>query len=335
MFGPSKALAMLEGSKVYAKNIMKKYDIPTADFKIFDDPEEAKKYVKEKGAPLVIKADGLAAGKGVVVSRSLDEACGAIEKIMVKREFGPAGERIVIEERLEGEEVSVIVITDGNTILPLVSSRDHKRIGDNDKGPNTGGMGAYSPVQAIDNSIQEKIVDNIFVPLIRGLKREGMVYKGVLYGGLMIKDNVPRVLEFNVRFGDPETQVILPMLKSDLAQVMLNAIDGTLDKITLKWDEKFCLSVVLASGGYPGKYEKGKIISGLDKVSMRKDIVVFHAGTRKSEGETEGFVTSGGRVLNISGMGNTLEDARSAVYEAVGEIHFSDMYYRHDIGEKK
>lgn len=336
IFGPEKDCAFLEGSKVYAKQIMKKYNIPTADFEIFDDSDKAKEYVKKRGAPLVIKADGLAAGKGVFVAASLEEAYEAIEKVMVKRQFGQAGERIVIEQCLEGEEASIIVITDGETILPLVSSQDHKRVGDNDTGPNTGGMGAYAPAPVVNTKVMEKILNDIFRPLIYALKNEGKRYKGVLYGGLMIKSNQPRVLEFNVRFGDPETQVILPKLKTDLVHIMLHAIDGTLHKVSLEWDERFCVGVVLASGGYPGKYNKGVRINGLENIAGLRDVVVFHAGTQKmvnSRGAPY-FITSGGRVLNVVGLGQTLKEAQRITYMAVEKIHFKERYFRHDIGNK-
>lgn len=330
IFGPSQELAQLEGSKVFAKRIMKKFGLPTADFEVFDNSQEAKKYVESKGAPIVVKADGLAAGKGVIVCNSVEEAREAIDLIMVEKKFGKAGERVVLEECLTGEEVSILIFTDGETIVPLVPSQDHKPIYDGDKGPNTGGMGAYAPTPLVNDDIFNNIMATIFEPLIEGLKREGKVYKGMLYGGLMIKDNQPFVLEFNVRFGDPETQAILPKLRSDLVFVMLQTIDAKLKKVKLEWDERFCLCTVLASGGYPGSYEKGKEITGLDTLKEMKDVLVFHAGTKR---ETN-LLTNGGRVLNIVGLGQSLQEAQKKVYRAIENVHFEKMYYRHDIGSR-
>lgn len=331
IFGPSQSLALLEGSKVFAKELMRKYDIPTADFKVFDNPKEAKEYIVNRSLPLVVKADGLAAGKGVMVCSSLEEAQKAIDSIMVERQFGNAGIKVVIEDCLKGEEVSLLVFTDGKAIIPLVSSQDYKRIYDKDKGPNTGGMGAYSPVPFINKSILDSIIEKIFTPLINGLSQEGKIYKGILYAGLMIKDNNPYVLEFNVRFGDPETQVILPKLKSDLVEIMVKTIEGKLEEVELKWDKKFSLGVVLASGGYPGDYKKNKVIKGLDSLNGHKGIFIFHAGTRVNNNN---FITDGGRVLNMVGLGNTAKEARDSVYSAVNNIEFEGMYYRKDIGSK-
>lgn len=330
IFGPSQELAQLEGSKVFAKRIMKKFGLPTADFEVFDNSQEAKKYAESKGAPIVVKADGLAAGKGVIVCNSVEEAREAIDLIMVEKKFGKAGERVVLEECLTGEEVSILIFTDGETIVPLVPSQDHKPIYDGDKGPNTGGMGAYAPTPLVNDDIFNNIITTIFEPLIEGLKKEGKVYKGMLYGGLMIKDNQPFVLEFNVRFGDPETQAILPKLRSDLVFVMLQTIDAKLKKVKLEWDERFCLCTVLASGGYPGSYEKGKEITGLDTLKEMKDVFVFHAGTKR---ETN-LLTNGGRVLNIVGLGQSLQEAQKKVYRAIENVHFEKMYYRHDIGSR-
>jgi phosphoribosylamine--glycine ligase len=336
VFGPRRDLALLEGSKVFAKEQMRKYGIPTAEFEIFDNPEKAKEYIKSKGAPLVVKADGLAGGKGVIVCRAREEAFGALDLIMVDKIFGDAGKRIVVEDCLDGEEASILIFTDGETIIPMVPSQDHKRINDGDKGPNTGGMGAYAPAPVVNDQLLKKIIDRVFRPLIEGMKAEGRVYKGILYGGLMIKDGEPMVLEYNVRFGDPELQAVLPKLKSDLVDIMLKTIDNKLSECELDWDNRACLCVVLASGGYPGTYEKEKEITGLDKLEGREDIWAFHAGTRLISTSTEGnkFLTTGGRVLNIVGLADTIKEAQQKVYEAIKSIHFDKMYYRKDIGYK-
>ena len=328
IFGPTKELAMLEGSKVFAKEAMTKFGLPTADFKVFDDPEDAKKYLNEKGAPIVVKADGLAAGKGVIVAKTVEEAETAIEDIMVKKIFGGAGDRLILENCLEGEEASILVFSDGKNIAPLVSAQDHKRIFDNDEGPNTGGMGAYSPAPVVSGEIFNDIIDKVFRPMITGLAKQGKYYKGVLYGGLMMTKHGPMVLEFNVRFGDPETQAILPRLKSDLVDVAIACIEGNLDKINLEWDERSCLCIVAASKGYPGSYEKHKKISGLEDV---KDGMVFHAGTVSENGN---IFTNGGRVLGVAGLGSDIKSAKLKAYEAAGKIKFDGIYYRKDIGDK-
>ena len=331
VFGPSKELAMLEGSKIFAKEAMKRFGLPTADFKVFSDASSAKKYLKEKGVPIVIKADGLAAGKGVVVAQSIEEGETAIDDMLVKKIFGSAGEKIIIEDCLEGEEASILVFSDGKTIAPLVSSQDHKRIFDNDKGPNTGGMGAYSPAPVVSQELFNKIIEIVFKPIIDGFAKEGKLYKGVLYGGIMITKKGPMVLEFNVRFGDPETQAILPRLKSDLVDVMLACIGGSLDKIKLEWDNRTCIAVVAASGGYPGLYQKNDEINGLDVFKDKKDIVVFHAGTAAKDGK---IFTSGGRVLAVTGFGDGIKTAKQNVYAAIEKIKFDGMHYRTDIGDK-
>ena len=331
IFGPTKDLAMLEGSKVFAKETLKKFGVPTADFKVFDDPVMAKQYLRQKGAPIVIKADGLAAGKGVVVAESIEEAEAAIDSILVKRIFGASGNRIILEDCLEGEEVSILVFSDGKNIVPLVSSQDHKRIFDNDRGANTGGMGAYSPAPVVSKKDFNEIIESAFRPIISGLASEGKFYKGVLYGGLMITKKGPMVLEFNVRFGDPETQAILPRLKSDLVDVLMACIDGGLDKIELEWDQGSCLCIVVASKGYPLSYEKHKEIYGLEQVKNMKDIVVFHAGTTCEDGK---IFSSGGRVLGVTGLGKDIKTAKSNAYEAVDKIKFDGIYYRSDIGHK-
>ncbi len=331
IFGPIKELAMLEGSKVFSKNMMKKFNLPTADFEVFDNPDKAKGYLKKKGTPIVVKADGLAAGKGVIVAKSVKEAEEAIEDMLVKKVFGSAGEKIILEDCLEGEEVSILIFSDGKNIAPLVSSQDHKRIFDNDKGPNTGGMGAYSPAPVVSEKIFNDIINNIFKPLINGFSKEGRFYKGVLYGGFMMTKNGPMLLEFNVRFGDPETQAIIPRLKSDLIDVINACIDGDIDKINLEWDERACVCTVLASKGYPGPYEKNKEIHGLDKVKNMKDALVFHAGTVCENGK---IFTYGGRVLGVVGLGNDVKLAKDTAYEAIDKIKFDGVYYRMDISDK-
>ncbi|RKY33281.1 MAG: phosphoribosylamine--glycine ligase [Candidatus Omnitrophota bacterium] len=342
IFGPSKKGARLEASKVFAKELMAKYKIPTADFQIFDNPEEARKYIDKINGPCVVKADGLAQGKGVVVAKTPDEAKKAVNSMMQDKIFGDAGNEIIIEECLEGEEASIIVITDSKTVIPLASSQDHKRIFDNDRGPNTGGMGAYSPAPVVSPGLFKLVLEKIIHPTIDGLVREGINYKGTLYAGIMITKEGPRTLEFNVRFGDPETQAILPRLESDLVEVMLAASDRKLSSILknngLKWDERACVCVVCSSRGYPGKYEKGKEISGLKEVAKIKDTAVFHAGTKKvtkSQGhKVTSFVTNGGRVLGVAGLGKTIKEAIDKAYQAVGMINFEGMHYRKDIGAK-
>jgi len=331
IFGPVKELAMLEGSKVFAKEAMKKFGVPTADFKVFTDSGEAKKYLRKKGAPIVVKADGLAAGKGVIVAYSVEEAEAAIDDMLVKKIFGSAGDRLILEDCLEGEEASILVFSDGKIIAPIVSSQDHKRIFDNDKGPNTGGMGAYSPAPVVSGRLFDEIIKKVFTPIISGFAKEGKFYKGVLYGGIMITGKGPMVLEFNVRFGDPETQAILPRLKSDLVDVMSACIDGNLDKMELEWDKRACLCIVAASKGYPGVYEKHKRISGLEDVANIKDSVVFHAGTSSENGK---IFTSGGRVLGVTVLGKDIKSAKDSAYRALDKIKFDGMHYRRDIGDK-
>lgn len=331
IFGPTKELAKLESSKVFAKEMMKKYSIPTADFKVFSHSNPAKEYIEKKGAPVVVKADGLAAGKGVMVCKNEAEAKQAIEAIMGEKKFGQAGERIIIEDCLQGQELSLLAFSDGETILPLVGSQDHKRIFDGDRGPNTGGMGAYAPVPLLDKQSFDKIISEVFQPLIDGLRRENKIYKGILYAGLMISDNKPNLLEFNVRFGDPEAQVVLPKLKSDLADIMLKTIDGSLKQTKLEWDQRSFVSVVLASGGYPGKYQKQKEINGLDRAEKQKDILIYQAGTKREDGK---MLTNGGRVLSVVGSGLTLKEAKERAYQAVDKINFEGVQYRKDISDK-
>ena len=353
IFGPTKELAMLEGSKSFAKELMEKYNVPTAAFKVFADLKAARDYVKTCKLPTVIKADGLAAGKGVIICNTVNEALGALDLIMEERIFGKAGDKVVVEECLTGEEVSLLAITDGKNILPLVASQDHKRAKDGDAGPNTGGMGAYAPVPFVGEGIVTRIVNKVFWPLLDGLRKEGRPYRGLLYAGLMIKDKEPYVLEFNVRFGDPETQAILPKLKTDLVEVMLKSLqENGLVGEKLEWDERFCLCVVLASGGYPGNYEKNKVINGFDNTDNIEDVYFFHAGTKiapkeKTEetveeayahnlkGDTfQKLVTNGGRVLNIVSLGLTIEEAQAKAYNAIKHVNFEGMFYRRDIGRK-
>ncbi|NQT46503.1 MAG: phosphoribosylamine--glycine ligase [Candidatus Omnitrophica bacterium] len=332
VFGPSKDMARLEGSKVFAKEAMRRLGVPTADFKMFLDAKEAHNYIEERSTPLVIKADGLAAGKGVIVCKAKEEAHDAIKRIMEDNEFGLAGDKVVIEDCLIGEEASIMVVSDGKNFIPLVSSQDHKRIFDGDKGPNTGGMGAYSPAPVVEGENFKRSINEIIKPMILGLAKEGTPFKGILYAGIMITEDGPKTLEFNVRFGDPETQAVLPRMKTDLVELTEASIDGTLDKIKMSWDDRPCACVVVASGGYPGPYRKGKEIEGLKGASGIKDAVVFHAGTRVSEDGK--IVTSGGRVLGVTALGETLEEAVKRSYEAVSKIKFDKMYYRKDIAQK-
>ncbi|MDD4956954.1 MAG: phosphoribosylamine--glycine ligase [Candidatus Omnitrophica bacterium] len=327
VFGPGFAGARLESSKVFAKEFMGRYDIPTATFRIFDDIAKAKEHIIEFGKPVVVKAYGLAAGKGVVVARDEEEALKAAEDMLVKKVFGAAGSMIVVEECLEGEEVSILVVTDGEKVIPLASSQDHKRVGEGDTGPNTGGMGAYSPAPVIDEDMMETIMGSIINPTIEGLRNDKIAYKGVLYAGLMMTKDGPKVLEYNVRFGDPETQAILPRMRSDLAELLYAAAKGDLSGIEVEWDDEDCVCVVLASGGYPGKYVPGKAITGI-KEAEKEGAIVFHAGTRSENGMV---VTSGGRVLDVVAKGKGIKKAIDGVYRAVSRIGFEGMHYRKDI----
>jgi len=330
IFGPCKAAALLEGSKVFAKRFMKKYHIPTADFKVFSDPDKAIAYVEKRKGPVVIKADGLAAGKGVLVAETPQKAVKAIKLIMEKKAFGEAGKRILVEEKLFGQEVSFIVLTDGKTVRPLISSQDHKPIYNHDQGPNTGGMGAYSP-GPISASLHKKIMRRIIIPTLQGMKEEGREFKGVLYAGLMIKGADPKVLEFNVRFGDPETQVTLPRLKNDLLEVLLAVQDQSLNQVHLEWRPQAAVCVILASRGYPGSYDKGKPIKGLEKLSRLPNIFTFYAGVKR---EDHRLITSGGRVLGVTALSKNLKEAIRQAYRAVDKVYFEGMYCRRDIGYK-
>lgn len=331
VFGPIRDAAMLEGSKVFAKEFMKRHGIPTADYRVFADAGEAMAYVSIADKPLVVKADGLAAGKGVVVARSAEEAARAVEDMMVRRIYGEAGSRVVIEECLEGEEVSVLAFTDGRGVLPLASSQDHKRAFDNDEGPNTGGMGAYSPAPIYTPEMAERVEREILLPTVRGLRQEGRPYRGVIYAGLMLTAEGPMVLEFNCRFGDPETQAILPRLETDLFDVMLACARGDLGGRELRWRPEAAVCVVMASAGYPGPYRSGVPIKGLEGVACLKNVFVFHAGTARRDGE---LVTAGGRVLGVTALGAGVREAAERAYEAVGQIRFDGAHYRRDIARR-
>lgn len=332
VFGPSKEAAYLEGSKVFSKQMMTKYGIPTARYEIFSNAKEAKHYVIETEMPVVIKADGLAAGKGVLICETAEQAVTAVTQIMEQKIFGDAGNKIVIEEKLVGEEISVFALTDGKSILPLVSARDHKRAYDNDQGPNTGGMGAYSPNPQFSDADIQEMVRIAIEPLVRGMEIEGKPFRGVLFAGIMMTEKGPYVLEYNARFGDPETEVILPRLKSDIVPVMKQISEGRLTTTRLEWDPRPCMTVVMVSGGYPGSYAKGQLIQGLLVASQRKDSFVFHAGT--SFDESKKIVTSGGRVLAVTAWGENMREVFDRVYQVVSDIQYKEAYFRRDIGRK-
>jgi phosphoribosylamine--glycine ligase len=331
VFGPTAAAAALEGSKVFAKELMDRYGIPTAKFAVFEDYKRAQAYIQQVGVPIVVKAEGLAAGKGVVVARDEETALEAVYEIMEGQIYGAAGRRVVIEECLEGEEVTLLAFTDGENILPLVASQDHKQVYDEDRGPNTGGMGCYSPVPAFTPALQEEVYNTILIPTVRSMQDLGRPFTGVLYAGLMLTGDGPRVLEFNARFGDPETQVILPRLENDLVDVLEACLLGGLSGLSLRWREEAAVCVIMASGGYPGPYQKGFPIRGLEMVETEEDVLVFHAGTESQGGEV---VTAGGRVLGVTGLGKGIAEARTRVYQAVEKISFSGAHFRRDIGVK-
>ena len=326
--GPDLKGSRLEGSKIFAKRFMQKYGIPTADFKIFSDAAEAKEYVSSIGGRCVVKADGLAAGKGVFVCFSVEEALAAVKATLEDKEFGAAGNEILIEELLEGEEASILALTDGKTIVPLESAQDHKRVFDNDKGPNTGGMGAYSPAPVVTEEILDAVRKEILEPTLKGIREEGMDYRGVIYAGLMIGPKGVNVLEYNVRFGDPETQAVLPRLKNDLAEVFRAVEQGRLAEVKLEWDERPAVCVIMAAPGYPGKYPKGLPITGLEEAKALPDTCVFQAGTVK---KGEELLTNGGRVLGVTSLGANIEEACKAAYKGVEKISFPDAHYRRDI----
>lgn len=332
IFGPTAAAAQLEGSKVFTKNLLKKCDIPTAFYEVFDDEKKALEFVKpylERGQKIVIKADGLAAGKGVVIAENMDEAAEAVENIMVKKMLGEAGNKVVIEEFLPGEEVSVFALSDGESFIILGAAQDHKQVFDGDRGPNTGGMGAYINPSLYDDILAEKTRNKIIAPVIAAMKKEGIPYCGVLYAGLMVYNGEPKVLEFNARFGDPEAQVLLPMIKDDIYYLLEKASKGELDGYKPQMEQGSCICVVLASGGYPGSYEKGKVITGIDK--LNEETLLFHAGTALRDKK---LVTNGGRVLNVVCRGQDIEESIDKVYKEVEKIYFEGMHYRRDIGYK-
>lgn len=330
-FGPRKNAAVIEASKAFSKDLMKKYGIPTAAYEVFDNSVDAVEYLRGQKYPLVVKADGLALGKGVIIAQNFDEAKEAVTSIMNDRIFGQAGSRVVIEEFITGPEVSILAFTDGKTVVPMVSSQDHKRVFDNDRGPNTGGMGTFSPSRIYTPEMADFCMEKIFKPTIEAMNSEGRTFKGVLYFGLMITPGGIKVLEYNARFGDPETQVVLPRLKTDLMDIFTAVMDEQLDKLEIQWEDNAAVCVILASGGYPGKYETGHVIYGLAEAERDANIAVFHAGSRKEEGN---FLTAGGRVLGVTAVEKTLEEAIRKAYEGVERISFQGMQYRRDIGIK-
>lgn len=332
IFGPTKAATQIESSKVFAKELMQKYNIPCARSVSFSGYTQAKEYIQQQQPPLVVKADGLAAGKGVTVADSIPQALETLSNIMETRAFGAAGDKVVIEERLSGEEMSSFAFTDGNAVVPMVAACDYKPIYDGDLGPNTGGMGSYSPPYFYSPQLAETVKETIFEPAVKAMNKEERPYKGVLYGGLMVTNEGAKALEFNARFGDPEAQVTLPLLKTDLVDIMLAVINNKLDRITVEWSEDACVGVVMASAGYPGSYKTGLPITGLDKLD--KDILVFHAGT-KIGSEPGQVLTNGGRVLTVVAMGKTIAQAREKVYANIWRIHFEGCHYRKDIAEIK
>lgn len=331
IFGPNQAAARIEGSKSFSKDLMAKYAIPTAAYQTFTDRDAAVAYVKEQGAPIVVKADGLAAGKGVIVAMNEAQAIAAIDEIMLDKVFGVAGASVVIEEFMAGEEASFFAFTDGKNILPLASSQDHKRAFDNDEGPNTGGMGAYSPAPVVTSALHDEIVETIVKPTVAGMSSDGCPYSGILYVGLMIKDGKPRVVEYNARFGDPEAQPLLMRMKSDIVPFLQACARGNLLQDSIEWHDKAAVCVAMASGGYPASYNKGFEITGLDDVLAMDNVVVFHAGTSLKDGK---IVNDGGRVLGVTGLGNTVAEAIDCAYSAVRKISWSGVHYREDIGKK-
>jgi phosphoribosylamine--glycine ligase len=330
-FGPRKNAAEIESSKAFSKELMKKYGIPTAGYEIFDNSEHAIEYLKHQEYPIVIKADGLALGKGVIIAQGVEQAIEAVNEIMDSKVFGSAGDRIVIEEFLTGHEVSILAFTDGKTIVPMVSSQDHKRALDNDEGLNTGGMGTFSPSRIYTPELAEYCMEKIFRPTVDAMNSEGRKFKGILYFGLIITKEGPKVLEYNARFGDPETQVVLPRLKNDIVEIFNAIIDERLDEVEIEWDDNAAVCVVMASGGYPQKYQTGYEIEGIDDAESDEKVTVFHAGTKF---EKDKFLTNGGRVLGVTALGDTLDSAIERAYNAVAKIHFEKMHFRKDIGRK-
>lgn len=331
VFGPRRDAAMLEGSKSFAKAVMERHGVPTGFSQTFGDCEAARPYAYQIGLPVVIKADGLAAGKGVIIAKTKEEADEALEECLVAKRFGDAGAQVVVEEYLEGEEVSLLALTDGRTVLPMVPAQDYKRVFDNDEGPNTGGMGCYSPVPIVSDELAAELIETVHRPTIEGLASEGVEFTGVLYGGVILTDKGPMVLEFNARFGDPETQVILPRMQGDLARLMVAVVERKLDAEHLEWTDDKCITVVVASGGYPGSYELGKEITGLDAAADVEGVTIFHAGTAREDGR---FYTAGGRVLDVTALAPTFREARERAYEAISRISFDGMHYRKDIAKR-
>jgi phosphoribosylamine--glycine ligase len=331
IFGPSKGAAQIEGSKAFAKDLMKKYNIPSARYRVFDNCDAAVAYVTQQGAPIVVKADGLAAGKGVILAQTVEQAVAALDDIMIKRVFGEAGDHVIIEEQLKGEEASFIALSDGLRVLPLATTQDHKTVYDDDQGPNTGGMGAYSPAPVVTPEVNDRIMQEIMTPTINAMAAEGYPYRGVLYAGVMIDRGVPTVLEFNCRLGDPETQPLFMRLQGDLIPAIEACIAGDLSQAEISWDPRPAVCVVMASRGYPGTYEKGKPISGLEKVAQMPGVYCFHAGTTVKEGK---YLTAGGRVLGVTGLGNGIKESMETTYRAVTEITWEGAHYRRDIGKK-
>lgn len=330
VFGPAQQAAQLEGSKAFAKEIMHKYHIPTAASAAFTQAAEAIAYIKQQGAPIVVKADGLAAGKGVVVAMTEAEAIDAVTMMMQDKAFGSAGNLVVIEEYLEGEEASLLAFTDGTSVASMIAAQDHKRVFDQDEGPNTGGMGTYAPAPVVTPAIRDQVVREVLQPVVDAMRKEGMPYQGCLYAGLMITATGPKVIEFNARFGDPETQVVLPLLKSDLVDIMEACADRRLAEVNIEWEDKAAVCVVLAAGGYPGSYARGNVITGLAQAEAQ-GAMVFHAGTAEKDGQ---IVTQGGRVLGVTAVADTLRSAVDKVYQVVPEIKFDNMHYRHDIAQR-
>ena len=331
IFGPNARAAELESSKSFSKDIMKKYGLPTAEYKIFTSTESAEKYIKKKNCPLVVKADGLAAGKGVLICQSSKEALAAVDKIMGQKFFGKAGDQIVVEEFLEGQEISVLAFSDGQTVLLMDSAQDHKAVYDGDKGPNTGGMGAYSPAPVFTEIMQQKVRDKIMLPMVRAMQQEGRTYKGILYAGLMLTKTGPQILEFNARFGDPETQPLMVRMETDIIPLFEACIDGTLGQCQVNWKNKSSVCVVMTAEGYPGTYQKGEIISGLKNANSKPEVVVFHAGTKEDNGKV---ITNGGRVLGVTATGENKECAIERAYDAVGKVYWKGIHYRKDIGSR-
>jgi phosphoribosylamine---glycine ligase len=331
ILGPTKAAAQLESSKVFSKELMRSHSIPTAEYRVFTSYLHAEEYIRFKGTPIVIKADGLAAGKGVFIANSMDEAMDALKTIMKDKAFGDAGNKVIVEDCLSGEEASYMVFTDGKTIVPMVSSQDHKRIFDGDKGPNTGGMGAYSPAPVMTGELEKVVIEKIMKPTIRALRSEGINYKGILYAGLMIDKGIPQVLEFNCRLGDPETQPVLSRLKTDFMEVAMAVAEERLSDINIEWNNDPAVCVVLSSSGYPGQYRKGDVITGLDEANKMEGVHVFHAGTTFKD---DHIVTAGGRVLGVTAIGKDIATAKSRAYEAAGKIHYDGMHYRKDIADR-